>query len=72
MLKIVFKNISYDLFGAFNIGNVDGLILNNVYFDHGEGYASTIESQQEIIMHGYEELLEDYRKIDHGSLRTAE
>ena len=65
MLVIVFKNIIYDLFGAFDIGGLSGLIADNIYNKHGDGYTALIESQKVSITTDYEKLVEDYSEIDH-------
>ncbi|MBQ3178662.1 MAG: hypothetical protein IJB52_12655 [Clostridia bacterium] len=65
MLEIVFKNIIYDLFGAFDIGGLSGLIADNIYNKHGDGYTALIESQKVSITTDYEKLVEDYSEIDH-------
>lgn len=65
MLNIVFKNIIYDFYGAFDIGGLYGLIADNIYNMHGEGYTSLIESKKTSISTEYDKLVEDYSKINH-------
>ncbi len=60
MLRLIYANLTYDLFGVFQFGGIDSLVYNNIYDKKGEGFTSTIASNKEKIMAAYDKVYEAY------------
>lgn len=60
MLRLIYANLTYDLFGVFQFGSIDSLVYNNIYDKKGEGFTSTIASNKEKILAAYEKVYEAY------------
>lgn len=60
MLRLIYANLTYDLFGVFQFGSIDSLVYNNIYDKKGEGFTSTIASNKEKIMQEYEKIYETF------------
>ena len=60
MLRLIYANLTYDLFGVFQFGGIDKLVYDNIYKKQGEGFTSTIASNKEKIMQEYEKIYETF------------
>lgn len=60
MLRLIYANLTYDLFGVFQFGKIDSLVYDNIYDKMGEGFTSTIASNKEKIMQEYEKIYETF------------
>ena len=65
MLRMIYSNIVYDLFGVFQFGNLPKLVYENIYKKHGEGFISSIESKKDKIRSAYEKVYQQYEEIDY-------
>ena len=65
MLRMIYSNIVYDIFGVFQFGKLPQTVYENIYKNHGEGFISTIEANREKVMSAYEKVYEQYGEIDY-------
>jgi len=64
MLRLIYANITYDLFGVFQFGKLPQLVYDNIYKKQGEGFTSTIASNQEKIMAAYDKVYQKFTEMD--------
>ena len=64
MLRLIYANITYDLFGVFQFGNLPQLVYDNIYKKQGEGFTSTIASNKEKIMAAYDKVYQKFTEMD--------
>ena len=65
MLRLIYSNLVYDIFGVFQFGKLPQMVAENIYRKHGEGFISTIEASRETVMSAYEKVYEQYGEIDY-------
>lgn len=66
ILSIVFtnENIVYDMFAAYNVGNLNNFVADNLYKNHGKNYVSAMESKRNSIMGEYQKIVESFQSIE--------
>lgn len=57
------ENIVYDTFAIFEIGDLNNIVWNNLYSNHGENFVSTIDGKKESVMESYQKVVEAYEKL---------
>ena len=60
ILKMIHEHIVYDLFSIFKPGNIQDVVAQNIYKQHGEGFVSAVEKNEKVIMKSFEKLLAKY------------
>ncbi len=63
MLRMIYSNLTYDLFGVFQFGNLPQLVYDNIYKKHGEGFISAIASKKDKIMAAYDKVYQQYEEL---------
>lgn len=65
-LELIFDsdNIVYDMFAAYNIGNLNWLVADNLYKGHGDNYVSSMEAKKQAIVSEYEKIIEKFKEIN--------
>ena len=66
VMKLIFdtNNIVYDMFAAYNVGNLNSLVANDLYDNHGTTYVSTMDSKKQAIEAAYEEIIEKFMGLE--------
>ena len=63
ILKMIHEHIVYDLFSIFKPGNIQDIVAGNIYNKHGEGFVSTVQKSEKVIMKSFDKLLEKYDRL---------
>ena len=66
MLKMIFNtdNIVYDMFAAYNIGNLNNVVSLELYENRGTTYVSKMDSLKESIMAAYDEAVATFENLE--------
>ena len=64
ILRLIHKNLVYDVFATFKIGSLDGTVTNALYQKKGENFVSEIEKQRKVIDKSYQKFLDAYETIE--------
>ena len=66
MLEMIFSsdNIVYDMFAAYNIGNLNFAVAENLYQNHGGNYVSVMEARRASIMADYERVINSFKELN--------
>lgn len=67
-LKLIFdtNNIVYDMFAAYNIGDLNNLVSNEIYDNKGDSFVSVMDANKEAIIASYETVIETFKDLENS------